>query len=253
MAAKSNHANATTPRDNKAAMEVRVRVILGRLWGRLKHGLLTQEVLDRLARLGLVIYPYFVAQETASADPQPSLASGHTLRMLTADDAAEMIRIDSRFRPGSFISRLAQAECLGLFVESALVGYTWAKLDIAPIPGGSSAPLFALQAHEAYLFDLFVDVGYRGRRLAEILRWAMQYDLARRGRTLYYSYTLAFNRSPRRLMARNGVRDIELRLFVGLRLRRLVGLDARLWRRAPLLRTRWLTRVVAGRPTKQND
>jgi hypothetical protein len=81
----------------------------------------------------------------------------------------------------------------------------------------------------------------------------MQYDLARRGRTLYYSYTLAFNRSPRRLMARNGVRDIELRLFVGLRLRRLVGLDARLWRRAPLLRTRWLTRVVAGRPTKQND
>ena len=217
---------------------------LARFFGRLKHGLLIQEILDRLARAGLVIYPYFVAQESASADVASILPAGYRVRALTADDAAEMVRVDPRYPTDPFLARLSRGECLGLLAASELVGYSWAQFDAAPIPGSSGAPLLKLQAHEAYLFDIFVAVNHRGRRLAETLRRAVHGDLARRGRTHFYSYTLAFNRSPRRLLARAGVRDLELRLFLGLGRRSPVGVDVRLWRRAPYLRTFWITRAT---------
>jgi hypothetical protein len=219
------------------------REILPRLWGRLKHGLLIQEILDRLARTGLVIYPYFVAQESPTTDLAFALPAGYRVRVLTADDAAQMVRVDPRYPSAPFIARLSRGECLGLLAESELVGYSWAQFDAAPIPGSSGAPLMKLQAHEAYLFDIFIAVSHRGRRLAETLRRAVHDDLARRDRTHFYSYTLAFNRSPRRLLARAGVRDRELRLFLALGRRSPVGLDMRLWRRAPYLRTSWISRV----------
>jgi len=45
-------------------------------------------------------------------------------------------------------------------------------------------------------------------------------------------------------LARAGVRDLELRLFLGLGRRSPVGVDVRLWRRAPYLRTFWITRAT---------
>jgi hypothetical protein len=86
-----------------------------------------------------------------------------------------------------------------------------------------------------------------------VIRRAVHSDLARRGRTRFYSFTLAFNRSPRRLLARAGVRDLELRVFLGLGRRSPVGLDARLWRQAPYLRTFRLTRVTPPPPAGSND
>jgi hypothetical protein len=210
----------------------------------LKHGLLIQEILDRLARAGLVIYPYFVAQENSAPDPAFSLPADYRVRVLTADDAAEMVRVDPRYPAAPFIARLSRGECLGLLAGSELVGYSWAQFDAAPIPGSSGAPLLQLQTHEAYLFDIFIAVSQRGRRLAETLRRAVHDDLARRGRTHFYSYTLAFNRSPRRLLARAGVRDRELRLFLGIGRQYPAGVDLRLWRRAPFLRTSWISRVT---------
>jgi hypothetical protein len=222
------------------------REVLPRFWGRLRHGLLIQEILDRLARTGLVIYPYFVAQERAATGPASTLPAGYRVRALTADDAVEMVRVDPRYPTDPFLARLSRGECLGLLAESELVGYSWAQFDAAPIPGSAGAPLLKLQAHEAYLFDIFVGVSHRGHRLADTLRRAVHADLARRGRTHFYSYTLAFNRSPRRLLARAGVRDLELRLFLALGRRSPAGLDVRLWRRTPYLRTSWISRVTGS-------
>ena len=225
----------------------RGRGLVSRLLGRIRHGLLMQELLDRLAAAGLVIYPYFVTQDPGSPGPASALSAGQSIRPLTAQDAAAMVRIDPRYPPEPFIARLTRAECLGLFAGAELVGYSWAKLDSLPMPGGSGAPLFELQSNEAYLFDIYIAHAWRGRRLAEILRRAVHADLAHRGRSVFYGYTLAFNRSPRRLLARAGVRDLELRLFLGLRLHSVVGFDVRLWRRKPHLRSRWLTRASSPR------
>ena len=41
-----------------------------RLNGRLSYGLLTQELLDRVARIGLICYPYYVVREMPIQRPE---------------------------------------------------------------------------------------------------------------------------------------------------------------------------------------
>ncbi len=222
------------------------RVGLQRLFGRLRHGLLTQEILDRLARAGLVIYPYFVAWEPVREEPDPIPQEHCTFRVLGADDAAEM----ARFAPGrpneqAIVRLLAKAACLGAFCDGQLAGYSWARLDVVPVPFAGGHAVFRLQPREAYLFDMYVAPPYRGLRLAGSLRQAMQRELVRRGSSCFYSVTLAFNRSSRRFKSRLGVREIELRLYVRLRLGSLPGCDLRLWRREPHLRSPRFLRVPA--------
>jgi ribosomal protein S18 acetylase RimI-like enzyme len=220
------------------------RAVFQRLFGRLRHGLLTQEILDRLARAGFIFYPYFVASEPAPNEAAPLLDERCTLRALSAADAADIARVAMRRTTEQAIVRLqSQATCLGIFYDGELAGYTWARLDLIPIPFTRGQPMVALQPSEAYLFDMYVASQYRGLRLAGFLRQSMQRELLRKGRTRFYSITLAFNRSSRRFKARLGVREIELRLYIRLRLGSLPGLDLRLWRRQPHIASRRAKRV----------
>ena len=210
------------------------RVTWQRFLGRLRHGLLTQEILDRLARAGFVFYPYFVVLEPAPKEASPFPDERCTLRVLSAADAAEMARVRLGHRTEeATVALLSQDSCLGIFHDGVLAGYTWARLNAIPIPFTRGQPMFALQPSEAYLFDMYVAPPYRGLRLAGFLRQSMQHELMRMGRTRFYSITLAFNRSSRRFKARLGAREIELRLYVRLRLGSLPGVDLRLWRRQP--------------------
>jgi hypothetical protein len=106
------------------------RLLLQRLLGRLRHGLLIQEVLDRLARAGLIIYPYYIVLEPLPAEPPPALSPRCTVRSLDAGDAAEMARIS--VRPSSeeaIVARMAQAASMGIFYDGQLAGYSWASLQ----------------------------------------------------------------------------------------------------------------------------
>lgn len=220
------------------------RLLLQRLLGRLRHGLLAQEVLDRLARAGLVIYPYYIVLEPLPAEPPPALSPRCTVRSLVAMDAAEMARISVRpSSEGAIVANMAQAASMGIFYDGQLAGYSWASLQRLPIPGGFGQALFRLEPHEAYLFDIYVAPPYRGMRLAGLLRSALQRDLARLGRQRFYSVTLAFNRSSRRFKSRLGARELELRIYVHLQMGSFSGLDLRLWRREPRIKSPRLQRV----------
>lgn len=229
------------------------RLLLQRLLGRLRNGLLIQEVLDRLARAGLVIYPYYIVLEPLPAEPPPALPPRCTVRSLVAGDAAEMARISVRPSSEEAIgARMAQAASLGIFYDGQLAGYSWAGLQRLPIPGSYGQALFGLESNEAYLFDIYVAPPYRGMRLAGLLRSALQHDLARRGRRRFYSVTLVFNRSSRRFKSRLGAREHELRIYVHLQAGSLSGLDLRLRRRKPHLKSPRLQRVLPAAKDPSN-
>lgn len=218
-----------------------------RLLGRIRHGLLIQEVLDRLAHAGLVIYPYYIVLEPLPAEPPPALDRRCTVRSLVAEDAAEIARISVRpTGEGAIVARMDHSACLGIFFDGQLAGYTWAGLQQLPIPASFGEALFGLDSDEAYLFDIYVAPPYRGMRLAGLLRSRLQHDLARLGRHRFYSITLAFNRSSRRFKSRLGARELELRIFVRLLAWSLPGLDLRLWRREPHLKSPRLKRVSSA-------
>jgi GNAT superfamily N-acetyltransferase len=225
---------------------------IARLWVRVRHGVLAQEILDRLARAGLVVYPYFVVFETVSQEHEESRDTGpYTLRELGADDAAavsDITLLKTRANRAEFVAaRMTRARCIGAFADGKLVGYNWIGVDGVPTPGSGRQWLFMLDAGEACLFDMYVVPAHRGQRLAAILRGKVQRMLREGGFKKFYSVTLAFNRASRRFKARLGAREVELRWYLHVRIGRLPGFDVRLWRRRPHTPSPWI-KLVKSRP-----
>ncbi|MGH8259202.1 MAG: GNAT family N-acetyltransferase [Steroidobacteraceae bacterium] len=223
--------------------------ILARVIQRLRHGLLTQEILDRLARAGIVIYPYFIAVEAANPGPLAPPDPRYDLRTLTAADAPAVSFVTRLKTHGTSVpalaARMQRAKCIGAFTDGKLVGYTWIGYDGLPIPASGRRWLFMLAPEETVLFDLYVAPEHRGNRLAALLRDAVTRVLEADGCTRAYTVRLAFNRATRRFQRRFAVHDAELRLYLHLRLARLPGIDLRLRRFGAAIRAPGVRRVPA--------
>lgn len=226
------------------------RTFVAKTRERLRYGLLTQEVLDRIAHTGLVFYPYFVVRESASLEheqaPQPDSI---TFASLEKDQAELVVAARSGSPPlEKVLERMDKAECFGVFENGELAGYSWASYA-AVVPPLGRGVLFELDERGVYLFDLYVCRPYRGRRLAPWLRQCIHRRMLQIGRDDIYSITLAHNRSSRRFKVRFGAVEVEKRLLWGLKSR--VMFDVRLRRlegpSAPS--PAWLT----VNPRSQND
>jgi GNAT superfamily N-acetyltransferase len=241
-----DYLTATQWHDHLPGSKTRGTRLLQRLRGRIRNGLIIQDLLDALGHVGLVIRPYFVNAEFGPHEDAPPLPEQCSVRRLTAADVNEMLRITLR-PPGhaDLASSVEQYYCLGLFHEGELAAYAWANTRGVPVPDSGGAKLFELTAEEAYLFDIYVMPRHRGTRLAGTLAQSMHTQLIHLGRHHFYSLTIAFNRSARRFKLRLGAREMELRLYLHLRWGRLSGVDFRLRRWGPSLRTADWMRVNA--------
>jgi len=207
-----------------------------RLRNRLRFGLATQEILDRLARIGIMIYPYFLVEERIVPSPEAGAAGENLqIRPLRAEEAASIASIPERPRDESKISELMHgATCVAVIENDAVLAYSWFTRHRVWSFAGTDA-FCELPPNWAYLFDLYVRPGARGRRLANYLRRRVYQMLAAQGVTHCCSISLAFNRSTRRFKRKLGAAEMELRLL--LRLKPLPGLDVRLWRKPWPLKT----------------
>src|SRR5512139_1941240 len=141
-----------------------------RLLGRLRHGLLLQELIDWFQARGFVCVPYFVTVEAVQALPELSVPPACHMRQLGPADAPAISAISVRERSvDSILELLGVMRCYGVFVGEALAGYTWARFTSVPVPGGGVA-LFELAGDEAYLIDMYIAPAHRGARLAPWLR-----------------------------------------------------------------------------------
>lgn len=227
------------------------RSLLGRLIGRVRHGLFLQELLDLLAKRRVVLYPYFITVESHAASLSPAADPRFSFRELGPEDAPQIVRITLRPRNvAALCALMSTARCIGAFCDGQLAGYSWAEHSCVPVVGTGGQCLFELEPNEAYLFDMYVAPQYRGSRLAGLLRREMYQALALSGTSRCYSITLAGNRSSRKFKERLGAQEAELRFYAQLRLGRLPGIDFRVRRLSETLRTPAIRRVsptVAGR------
>jgi GNAT superfamily N-acetyltransferase len=238
--------NATLLPDRLLGSRTRGTRFLQRLWGRIRNGLIVQDLLDGLGHIGLVIRPYFVNAEFGPHEDAPPLPEQCSVRQLTVADVKEIVRVTLRPPdPTDLASSLEQCYCVGLFYEGELAAYAWASTRGVPVPDSGGARLFDLTADEAYAFDMYVIPRYRGTRLAITLAQSMHSQMFRLGHHHFYSITIAFNRSARRFKTRLGAREMELRLYLHLRWGRLRGVDFRLRRWGLRLRTPDWMRVNA--------
>ncbi len=104
---------------------------LQRLKGRIKYGLLTQEILDRVGRSGVSLVPYVIVDESpcASLDIEPGTPN-YTVRQLSADEMSLIANMPDRKKDiNRTLARLDDCECLGIFVNGTIAGYTWSRSD----------------------------------------------------------------------------------------------------------------------------
>ena len=201
-----------------------------RFINRLRFGLGIQEILDRAARLGVVIYPYVIIYEPILHRPQVDRFSARlSVTQLQPHEAELVASVPERPRDVTRIRELMKtASCCAIVHNDELLAYSWFCSEQLRGMGGTNA-LCRLPPGWAYLFDMYVRPVVRGRQLAVHLRHHVQKMLADRGIEHTCSRSLVFNRSARRFKYKLGAFDVELRVL--LRLKPFSGVDLRLRRR----------------------
>ncbi|MEO7773597.1 MAG: hypothetical protein ABIT36_04590 [Steroidobacteraceae bacterium] len=220
-----------------------------RFAGRVRNGLLAQEIIDRFSKMRLLCQPYIVTFEAHGLAPQTPTPAGCSLRLLTREDAKQMRAIGDRLGTEEQIrTDLETLRCYGAFRGPLLIGCTWVNLRSVPLiyRGGV---LFEIQDDEAYLFNMHIDPAHRGLRVAPWLRAQVLAVLAAEGRVRCYSLSMLGNRSSRIFKARLGAQEREWRLSLHIGFGPLPGLDLRLSRRGAPLRTRMWHRRPAWSST----
>jgi GNAT superfamily N-acetyltransferase len=224
--------------------------LLARLWGRLRHGLLMQEILDRMHAGGVIVMPYYVTTESSVDLPDVYVPHGYHIRELGPDDTAAIVAISVRPRTvAQTHEAFRRMRCYGVLRGDELAGHTWISFTHVPVPSAATV-LFALQPDEAYLLDMYIAPSHRGARLAPWLRAHVLRSLAAENRPHCYSISLYFNRSSRRFKARLGAQERELRIYLQLSAGNLRGVDLRLKAWGPMLRTP-ARKAIAGERERQ--
>jgi hypothetical protein len=100
--------------------------------------------------------------------------------------------------------------CFGAKYRGELAAFTWFELDLLDA-GRYCRPL---ARDEAYLFDAYTPIPYRGKGIAPHIRYLGYKELEKLGRTRLYSISLYFNTPAVNFKRKLGARFLELRLLV---------------------------------------
>jgi GNAT superfamily N-acetyltransferase len=203
---------------------------------------MTQELLDRLARIGLICYPYYIVREIPL--PRPELdanSTGFEARFLDESELSTISEIQERPRDLSRIrERLEYGNCFGVWIAGELAAYSWYSTRDVPAAVGGHA-LCSLPPNTMYLYDAYVRPKFRGQQIAGFMRHRLHDALRRKGAEYCISISLAFNKSTRKFKAKLGAEESELRLLLALK--NTGGIDFRLRQKQLFLDTPRFTRL----------
>lgn len=188
---------------------------------RFRHGLVIQELLDRLARAGVTIYPYVLMEEVtgtvgARQESRPDVSideiNAANLQVLEYVGARHLSveKAALRFSRGH--------RCFGIWQDGTLAGYAWYRFDHC-ISIVHNAPLFALASGEAHIYDMYVAKAFRGRELAVALRRHVCRLLQREGIHAVFGLGMYFGHSAQRMYQKLGAVKREVRVLFGIRRR----------------------------------
>jgi len=184
------------------------------LWSKIRYSTWLRLVFDALARAGIVIQPYYVVMEGLFGDPMPRMGDGfeeYEVGYLGPGDMNIIAAIPGReVSLDSLNRRLAEGKrCFGIKRRGELAAFTWA--DLKNLSGGAySRPL---DPDEAYLFDAYTLIPFRGRGIAPYIRYLVYRELEKLGKTRLYSISLYVNTPSIRFKKKLNAKFLELRMY----------------------------------------
>lgn len=193
--------------------------LIARVRGRFRHGLVIQEILDRLAALGVVIYPYVVYRESSSAPlPQPPQIPGVHCRHLGESDMSQVASLSGEHGEVYWQERLRRgALVVGAFQDDALLACIWCDFDKLRTFGSGDRALRELGPGEVAMSRAWTAPAWRGRGLMRCVRPMVNATLREHGCSRMWSVCMVFNKSVRRAKEKVGAPVSELRLVLGFR------------------------------------
>lgn len=200
-------------------MSVEKFFYLKHIWAKIKYSPFIRLILDSLTRIGITISPYYVVLEGLFNGSMPHLEKGfdgYDIGFLNSQDMREISVIpgpDRVFSEEKLLLRLKEGKkCLGVKYRGEIVAFTWFDL----VECSSMFYRFLLKKDEAYLFDAYTLMSFRGKGIAPYMRYQCYKELAKLGRDKLFSISEFFNTPSIRFKMKLDAKLLELGLFVEL-------------------------------------
>ena len=182
---------------------------------RLRHDRFLKLASDGLDRCGIIFRPYYLVLEGLFDQSIAELESGfddYELAFLNEAEMTEIAQIPGRYVTESqLLQRLREGMlCFALKKDRELAAFTWIDLNQCHFTGHT----FSLKEDEAYLFDAWTMVPFRGKKVAPYLRYQTYKELEKRGRNRLYSISEYVNTSAIKLKKKLNARHLELAVFI---------------------------------------
>ena len=190
---------------------------LNRFKQKIKYNSIYRIILDGLAKINIHIKPYYLVLEGLSDKPLPQFKTNfhdYNICFLGLKDMKDIAAIPDQARSEKeLIQRLNQGnKCLGVKKNNRLVAYTWCDLENCRFKWRS----FKLSSDEAYLFDAYTLIEFRGLGLAPFIRYQLYKELLKLNRTKLYSISEYFNQQSINFKQKLNARFIDLGIHISL-------------------------------------
>ena len=187
-----------------------------RLKNKFKHGLVLHSIRNQLARIGIIITPYYWVQEgmnPADTPEIPGVISDYKVEFIEFE---EIMAIRENVRTYSLDGLLsyfkAGKKCLGLKYKNEITSFMFIDLSACKFLSMD----FPLQSDEAYLTHMYTMESFRGKNLAPYLRCKSYELLKSMGRERIYSVSVYFNSAAIRYKDKLKARNLKLILYLEL-------------------------------------
>jgi len=186
---------------------------------KIQHGLVISYLQSRLKQLGLIVNPFFLDKEfyiptcDLKVNITPKIHPLTTDFLVTSEiksifEHPELNSMEPSYKIQDRI--LNGCLCFGLKYKGEIIAYTWCDLERC---NDKQVP-FTLKETEAYLFDMYTFIAFRGKNIAPYMRHQLYAQLKEMGRIDFFSITEAFNSPSKRFKRKLGAQPIKLYLYL---------------------------------------
>ena len=197
-------------RNNRVA-----NLYLPKLWQKIRYNNILSLIHDGLEKIGINITFFYLVEEGLHLQKKTfdSNEFGDYLIEFLKEDNLDLIHSmpEVVYRKEPLINRMRDGnKCLIVKNKEELIGYTWFNLHEC----NSSIYKFLLKEDEAYLFDAYVLIKYRGKKIAPFLRYHCYKELKKLNKITLYSISDVLNKQSIGFKKKLNARFLLLGLYV---------------------------------------
>ncbi len=182
---------------------------------KLKYNSIFRILFDGLTKVNIKITPYYLVLEGLFGKTLPQYETGFDefeLCFLTSSDMKAIAALpDQPMGEHRLIQMLEKGKkCLGVKKNGCLAAYTWCDLEECNLKWRR----FELAPNEAYLFDAYTLIEFRGQEIAPFVRYQLYKELSKLNRTRLYSISTYFNKQSLQFKKKLNARLIDFGIYI---------------------------------------